>query len=234
MSPSSSLLRMTLVLLSLPSLLHSFSPRLLLHSATSTTSLLSSTTSVEELITTDKTPTDEWELDCYSRPVLVNGKKLWEVLITDSNGSFRYLKALPSNQVNSREVRKVVEQVIDQADVKPSTIRFFRGAMFNMVCCACEISYQLSTILNSLTFLFRSILLYQSWKWWHVRHGAPFHWPSGWKNGIAASIPKWRGTCSCSVCSILLFNHLTNSLVSVISPQWWVARDLPLWTFGLP
>jgi hypothetical protein len=28
----------------------------------------------------------------------------------------------------------VVEEIIDNSEVKPSTIRFFRGAMFNMVC----------------------------------------------------------------------------------------------------
>ena len=80
-----------------------------------------------------KTPTSDWELDCYSRPVMVKGKKLWEVLLTDSNGSFRFCKTLPSSQVNSKELRRVVEEVIEEADVKPSTIRFFRGAMFNMV-----------------------------------------------------------------------------------------------------
>jgi hypothetical protein len=83
----------------------------------------------------NNTPSDEWELDCYSRPVLVGNKKLWEVLITDSNNSFRYLKTLPSNAVNSRELRKVVEQLMEDSriPVKPTTIRFFRGAMFNMV-----------------------------------------------------------------------------------------------------
>ena len=84
-------------------------------------------------MTTANTPTTDWELDCYSRPVLLDGKKLWEVLITDSSNSFRYSKVLPSNAVNSRELRKVVEDVIEKADVKPNTIRFFRGAMFNMV-----------------------------------------------------------------------------------------------------
>mmetsp|Transcript_27958 Transcript_27958/g.59622 ORF Transcript_27958/g.59622 Transcript_27958/m.59622 type:complete len:165 (-) Transcript_27958:832-1326(-) len=79
--------------------------------------------------------TDEWELDCYSRPVLVDGKKkLWEILVTDSSGSMRVCRALPSNKVNSREVRRVVEEIINGSDVKPCTIRFFRGAMFNMVC----------------------------------------------------------------------------------------------------
>jgi RNA-binding protein Tab2/Atab2 len=79
-------------------------------------------------------PSSDWELDCYSRPVVaVGGKKLWEVLLTDSSGSFRYRKALPSNQVNSKELRKTVEDLMEDAriDTKPSTIRFFRGAMFN-------------------------------------------------------------------------------------------------------
>lgn len=43
-------------------------------------------------------PSTEWELDCYSRPVLVGGKKLWEVLITDSSGSFRVCETLASNK----------------------------------------------------------------------------------------------------------------------------------------
>jgi len=80
-----------------------------------------------------KLPSSEWELDCYSRPVIVDGKKLWEVLITDSSGSFRFCKALPSNSVNSRELRKLVEQEMDSSPVKPTIIRFFRGAMFNMI-----------------------------------------------------------------------------------------------------
>lgn len=78
--------------------------------------------------------TPDWELDCYSRPVLVAGKKkLWEVLMTDSSGTLRVRRALPSNRVNSREVRRVVEEIIEGSDVKPSTVRFFRGAMFNMI-----------------------------------------------------------------------------------------------------
>ncbi len=56
-------------------------------------------TSTTELTTNpDAKPSDEWELDCYSRPVMVGGKKLWEVLITDSNGSFRLCETLPSNK----------------------------------------------------------------------------------------------------------------------------------------
>ena len=42
---------------------------------------------------------------------------------------------LPSiiRRVNSRELRRVVEDAIENAEVKPNVIRFFRGAMFNMV-----------------------------------------------------------------------------------------------------
>ena len=82
--------------------------------------------------------TDEWELDCYSRPVVVGGKKLWEVLITDSAGSFQYRHELPSNQVNSKTVREVVDNLMETAETKPNIVRFFRGAMFNMVGCGCD------------------------------------------------------------------------------------------------
>lgn len=102
------------------------------------TALFSSSSSSSDLarvVTTDPTAeaSQEWEMDCYSRPVIVQGKKLWEVLITDSTGSFRICEALPSNKVNSRELRRVIEDAIEDAEVKPSIIRFFRGAMFNMI-----------------------------------------------------------------------------------------------------
>lgn len=78
--------------------------------------------------------TDAWELDCYSRPVVGrDGKKLWELLVCDSSGAFRHVEPIPANKVNSREVRKRVEQLIEDAEVRPRTIRFFRRAMFNML-----------------------------------------------------------------------------------------------------
>ena len=84
----------------------------------------------------NKEASEDWEIDCYSRPVMtVGNKKLWEVLITDSTGSFRFCKTLPSNMVNSKVLRQTVEDLIEDPniDTKPSTIRFFRGAMFNMI-----------------------------------------------------------------------------------------------------
>lgn len=79
---------------------------------------------------------NEWELDVYSRPVVgADGKKLWELLICDSTGNFRHVSPIPSNMVNSREVRKTIEDVIDSAPggSRPTVIRFFRSAMFNMI-----------------------------------------------------------------------------------------------------
>lgn len=79
---------------------------------------------------------NEWELDVYSRPVVgADGKKLWELLICDSTGNMRHVSPIPSNMVNSREVRKTIEGVIEAAPggSKPTVIRFFRNAMFNMI-----------------------------------------------------------------------------------------------------
>lgn len=79
---------------------------------------------------------DEWELDVYSRPVLnPEGKKLWELLVCDSTGNFRHVSPIASNMVNSREVRKIIQGVIEEApeSARPKVIRFFRNAMFNMI-----------------------------------------------------------------------------------------------------
>mmetsp|Transcript_13878 Transcript_13878/g.16860 ORF Transcript_13878/g.16860 Transcript_13878/m.16860 type:complete len:348 (+) Transcript_13878:134-1177(+) len=107
----------------------------LLPSRSSSTILSDATSSSTISMVTNEAakPSAEWELDCYSRPVMIGGKKLWEVLITDATGSFRLCETLPSNKVNSRELRRVVDDAIDNAEVKPNTIRFFRGAMFNMI-----------------------------------------------------------------------------------------------------
>ncbi|GKY90399.1 hypothetical protein MPSEU_000013800 [Mayamaea pseudoterrestris] len=111
-------------------------PSKLMTSSSSSNALASSmpsSTTTEFTILKPDQASDEWELDCYSRPVAVGGKKLWEVLITDSTGSFTFCQELPSNQVNSKTLRKVVDDLMEQVEVKPTIIRFFRGAMFNMV-----------------------------------------------------------------------------------------------------
>ena len=75
----------------------------------------------------------EWELDCFSRPVVVDGKKLWELLVVDASGQWRDVVSLPASGVNSVAVRKAVEDVIARAPVKPTVIRFFRRQMLNML-----------------------------------------------------------------------------------------------------
>ena len=40
---------------------------------------------------------------------------------------------LTRNRVNSRELRRVIEETIEEAEIKPTHIRFFRGSMFNMM-----------------------------------------------------------------------------------------------------
>ena len=102
----------------------------------SVTSIETSNPDIDFTVYEGRKPSEDWELDCYSRPVITTGgKQLWEVLITDSTGSFRFCKTLPSNQVNSKVLRQTVEDLMEDPniDTKPSTIRFFRGAMFNMV-----------------------------------------------------------------------------------------------------
>ena len=79
-------------------------------------------------------PSSAWQLDFYSRPVQgADGKKLWELLVTDETGAFRHVEAVPSNCVNSRELRSRVQRLIDEAEVRPSSIRFFRAQMKNMI-----------------------------------------------------------------------------------------------------
>lgn len=77
---------------------------------------------------------DVWELDFYSRPVVgLDGKKLWELIITDSQGAFEHVEVIPNSMVNSRELRQRIKAVVEEAPVKPKTIRFFRVQMFNMI-----------------------------------------------------------------------------------------------------
>lgn len=92
------------------------------------------------------TTSDVWELDFYSRPVVgSDGKKLWELIITDADAKFEHIEAIPNSLVNSRELRRRVQAVIDNASRKPRTIRFFRSQMFNMIQIALtEIDVQVS------------------------------------------------------------------------------------------
>ena len=75
----------------------------------------------------------EWEIDFYSRPILdENGKKRWELLITNSNDfkdkqTFKWEKICPASTVNSIWLKDALEEAIDAAYSqgwdKPSVIR---------------------------------------------------------------------------------------------------------------
>lgn len=59
------------------------------------------------------------------------------------------------NLVNSRNLRKVIEDVIEESPVRPKTIRFFRNQMFNMINIG---SYLFTLSLTSLTHILTYLL----------------------------------------------------------------------------
>lgn len=79
-------------------------------------------------------PSTIWELDLYTRPVTNDqGKKLWELLVTDANGVMRHVEPLPSSLINSRELRKRINALVERAEVRPTQVRFFRSEMQAMI-----------------------------------------------------------------------------------------------------
>lgn len=75
-----------------------------------------------------------WELDFFSRPVLnEEGKKIWELIIVDQNRTFEHVETIPNNLVNSKELRKRINILIEKSIQKPKLIKFFRTQMFNMI-----------------------------------------------------------------------------------------------------
>ncbi len=104
---------------------------------------------------------DSWELDFYSRPVMgTDGKKLWELIITDSSGVFEHVEAVPNSMVNSSELRKRIQAVIDASSVKPTVIRYFRAQMRNMITIALsDIDVQVRP--SRRTYALRQLLKYR-------------------------------------------------------------------------
>ena len=85
----------------------------------------------------------EWEIDFYSRPILdENGKKRWELLITNSNDfkdkqTFKWEKICPASTVNSIWLKDALEEAIDEAKSQgwdtPSVLRCWRSSMKTMI-----------------------------------------------------------------------------------------------------
>jgi hypothetical protein len=75
-----------------------------------------------------------WEIDFFSRPVVdENGKKLWELIVVDQKGSFEHIETVPNNLVNSKELKKRINFLIEKSPQKPKIVKFFRSQMFNMI-----------------------------------------------------------------------------------------------------
>jgi len=75
----------------------------------------------------------EWELDCFSRPVLREGKKMWELNLCDENAVYRRVAQMKPTRVNSVVVQKLVQIFIEESKVKPKIVRFYRKVMKNML-----------------------------------------------------------------------------------------------------
>lgn len=80
-----------------------------------------------------------WELDFYSRPVLdENNKKIWELLICNSDRSFCHVKECPVNEVNSNWLASELIKTIESTNITPIKVRFFRNSMANIISRGCK------------------------------------------------------------------------------------------------
>lgn len=75
-----------------------------------------------------------WELDFCSRPIVdERGKKVWELLVTDSERSFVFAEYFPNNKINSVTLKKALSEIIEQQGQKPEKIRYFRSQMQTII-----------------------------------------------------------------------------------------------------
>jgi len=78
-----------------------------------------------------------WEVDFYSRPVLDDqGKKLWELLLCDPQGTECFAQTCPPDQVNSQWLRDALAPWV--RDNAITHLRSFRAPMLPMLTRACE------------------------------------------------------------------------------------------------
>ncbi|MDX1978092.1 MAG: Tab2/Atab2 family RNA-binding protein [Pseudanabaenaceae cyanobacterium bins.68] len=79
-----------------------------------------------------------WELDFFSRPQLdANQKKIWELLICNSDRSWEYRQICPPDQVNSEWLASQLHAAI-ATTAPPLKVRFFRATMANMITRGCK------------------------------------------------------------------------------------------------
>ncbi|GJD06214.1 hypothetical protein Gasu2_06420 [Galdieria sulphuraria] len=79
-------------------------------------------------------PSTVWELDFYSRPVYgKDNKRIWELIVVDESFLLCHVESVPNDMINSAELRKRVERLLEQVTVKPKVVKFSRMPMFNMI-----------------------------------------------------------------------------------------------------
>lgn len=88
-----------------------------------------------------------WEIDFYSRPILdEQQKKIWELLVCDTEREFEFTKVCSGSQANARWLQEALLEALplwrqrgNLADEAfPERIRFFRRSMKSIIPRACE------------------------------------------------------------------------------------------------
>lgn len=91
--------------------------------------------------------TKVWEIDFYSRPILdEQQKKVWELLVCDTQRTFEFTKFCAGSQANARWLQGALEEAMvawqQQQGLTeregPEKIRFFRRQMNNIISRACD------------------------------------------------------------------------------------------------
>ncbi|MEO0375210.1 MAG: Tab2/Atab2 family RNA-binding protein [Cyanobacteria bacterium P01_A01_bin.17] len=91
--------------------------------------------------------TKVWEIDFYSRPILdEQQKKIWELLVCDTQRSFEYTQQCSGAEANARWLQNALTEAMEQwrqsqglaVSEQPEKIRFFRRQMSSIITRACK------------------------------------------------------------------------------------------------
>ena len=63
---------------------------------------------------------------------------MWELLVTDDEGSFEHAEYFPNNRINSVELARALERVMTERKEKPRRFKFFRAQMQTIITRACN------------------------------------------------------------------------------------------------
>lgn len=91
--------------------------------------------------------TKVWEIDFYSRPILdEQQKKIWELLVCDTQRSFEYTQQCSGAEANARWLQNALTEAMQawqeslglEESEQPEKIRFFRRQMSSIISRACK------------------------------------------------------------------------------------------------